>query len=244
IANITTKVGFNPVRINHLGDWGTQFGKLIVGYKKWGSEEAVRENPIQELLKYYVQFHEEAENDESLEDEGRLWFKKLEDGDPEAYALWKWFKDESLKEFQRIYDILGIEFDSYNGEAFYSDKMPAVIDELDEKGLLKVDRGATIVDLEAYNLNPALIKKSDGATLYITRDLATALYRKETYNFDQSLYVVGNEQSNHFKQLKAVLELMGYDWAADINHIPFGLITQDGKKLSTRKGNVVLLEDV
>lgn len=244
IANITTKVGFNPVRINHLGDWGTQFGKLIVGYKKWGSEEAVRENPIQELLKYYVQFHEEAENDESLEDEGRLWFKKLEDGDPEAYALWKWFKDESLKEFQRIYDILGIEFDSYNGEAFYSDKMPAVIDELDDKGLLKVDRGATIVDLEAYNLNPALIKKSDGATLYITRDLATALYRKDNYNFDQSLYVVGNEQSNHFKQLKAVLELMGYDWAADINHIPFGLITQDGKKLSTRKGNVVLLEDV
>ncbi|MGH2119836.1 arginine--tRNA ligase, partial [Aerococcus sp. L_32] len=244
IANITKKVGFNPVRINHLGDWGTQFGKLIVGYKKWGSEEAVRENPIQELLKYYVQFHEEAENDESLEDEGRLWFKKLEDGDPEAYALWKWFKDESLKEFQRIYDILGIEFDSYNGEAFYSDKMPAVIDELNDKGLLKVDRGATIVDLEAYNLNPALIKKSDGATLYITRDLATALYRKDTYNFDQSLYVVGNEQSNHFKQLKAVLELMGYDWAADINHIPFGLITQDGKKLSTRKGNVVLLEDV
>ncbi|SUU18055.1 Arginine--tRNA ligase [Aerococcus viridans] len=175
-------------------------------------------------MKYYVQFHEEAENDESLEDEGRLWFKKLEDGDPEAYALWKWFKDESLKEFQRIYDILGIEFDSYNGEAFYSDKMPAVIDELDDKGLLKVDRGATIVDLEAYNLNPALIKKSDGATLYITRDLATAIYRKNTYNFDQSLYVVGNEQSNHFKQLKAVLELMGYDWAADINHIPFGLI--------------------
>ena len=244
IANLTEKVGFKPVRINHLGDWGTQFGKLIVGYKKWGSEEAVRENPIEELLKYYVQFHEEAEKDEELEVEGRLWFKKLEDGDPEAYELWKWFKDESLKEFQRIYDILGIEFDSYNGEAFYSDKMPAVIDELEDKGLLKVDRGATIVDLEAYNLNPALIKKSDGATLYITRDLATALYRKDTYDFDQALYVVGNEQSNHFKQLKAVLELMGYDWASDINHIPFGLITQDGKKLSTRKGNVVLLEDV
>lgn len=244
IANIVRKVGFNPIRINHLGDWGTQFGKLIVGYKKWGSEEAVRENPISELLKYYVKFHEAAEEDETLDDEGRLWFKKLEDGDPEAYELWKWFKDESLKEFQRIYDMLGVEFDSYNGEAFYSDKMPAVIDELDEKGLLKVDRGATIVDLEAYNLNPALIKKSDGATLYITRDLATALYRKENYHFAQSLYVVGNEQSNHFNQLKAVLELMGYDWSADINHIPFGLITQNGKKLSTRKGNVILLEDV
>jgi len=244
IANIVTKVGFNPIRINHLGDWGTQFGKLIVGYKKWGSEEAVRANPIAELLKYYVKFHEEAEKDASLEDEGRLWFKKLEDGDQEAYELWDWFKNESLKEFQRIYDMLGVQFDSYNGEAFYSDKMPVVIDELEAQGLLKIDQGATIVDLEAYNLNPALIKKSDGASLYITRDLATAIYRKDTYDFSQSLYVVGNEQSNHFKQLKAVLELMGYDWAKDINHIPFGLITQDGKKLSTRKGNVVLLEEV
>ena len=244
LAHIVEKMGYQPIKINHLGDWGTQFGKLITAYKLWGTEEAVRENPIQELLKLYVQFHEEAEEKPELEDDGREWFKKLEDGDEEATELWKWFKEESLKEFNRIYDKLEITFDSFNGEAFYNDKMQEVVDLLEEKNILTVDNGATIVDLEKYNLNPALIKKSDGATLYITRDLAAAIYRKRTYDFALSLYAVGNEQSNHFKQLKAVLTEMGYDWADDMHHVPFGLITKDGKKLSTRKGKIVLLEEV
>ena len=244
LANIVQKMDYKPIKINHLGDWGTQFGKLIVAYKKWGTEEAVRANPIQELLRLYVEFHEQAETNHELEDEARHWFKRLEDGDEEATRLWEWFKNESLKEFQRVYDRLHIEFDSYHGEAFYNDKMDEVVDLLKEKELLTTDHGAQIVDLEKYDLNPALIKKSDGATLYMTRDLAAALYRKKTYDFALSLYVVGNEQSNHFKQLKAVLTEMGYDWAQDIQHIPFGLITQGGKKLSTRKGKVVLLEEV
>lgn len=244
LAEIVHKMGYQPIKINHLGDWGTQFGKLIVAYKKWGSEELVKENPIKELLRLYVEFHEQAEENSELEDEARAWFKRLEDGDEEATQLWKWFKNESLKEFQRVYDRLGITFDSYHGEAFYNDKMDEVVSLLNEKELLKTNLGAQIVDLDAYNLNPALIKKSDGATLYMTRDLAAALYRKKTYDFAMSLYVVGNEQSNHFKQLKAVLEEMGYDWANDIYHVPFGLITQGGKKLSTRKGKVVLLEEV
>lgn len=244
LSNILTKVGYSPVRINHLGDWGTQFGKLITAYKKWGSEEDVRAEPIKELLRLYVLFHEEAEKDDTLEDEGRAWFRKLEQGNEEAVALWKWFREESLKEFEKVYQRLNIAFDSYNGEAFYNDKMDRVVDLLDEKELLTVDQGAHIVNLDKYDLNPALIKKSDGATLYMTRDLAAALFRKETYDFAQSLYVVGQEQSNHFKQLKAVLKELGFDWADNIHHIPFGLITKDGKKLSTRKGKVVLLEDV
>lgn len=244
LALIMEKIGYQPIKINYIGDWGTQFGKLIVAYKLWGSEEAVKADPIKELLRLYVDFHEKAKEDPALEDEGRLWFKKLEDGDEEALALWEWFRRESLGEFQRIYDLLGISFDSYNGESFYNDKMDRVVTLLEEKGLLVEDQGAQIVDLSAYDLNPALIKKSDGATLYITRDLASALYRKETYEFAQSLYVVGNEQSIHFKQLKAVLKEMGYDWSEDIHHVPFGLITKDGKKLSTRKGKIVLLEEV
>lgn len=244
IANIMEKVGYEPIRINHLGDWGTQFGKLMVAYHKWGSEEAVKSAPIQELLRLYVMFHEEAEKDPALDDEGRTWFKKLEDGDAEAQKLWSWFREESLKEFQDVYDLLGISFDSLNGEAFYNDKMQPVIDILEEKELLTVSQGAEIVDLEKYDLNPALIRKSDGATLYMTRDLAAALYRKDTYDFAQALYVVGNEQSGHFKQMKAVLTEMGYDWAEDIHHVPFGLITKDGKKLSTRKGKIVLLVEV
>lgn len=244
IAKILTKVGYTPIKINHLGDWGTQFGKLIVAYKKWGSEEAVKADPIKNLLEYYVRFHEEAETQPELDDEARAWFKKLEDGDEEAHKLWSWFRDESLKEFKRIYDILGVEFDSFNGEAFYNDKMDAVTDELSAKNLLEVSRGAEIVDLTKYNLNPALIRKSDGATLYMTRDLAAALYRHDHYDFAQSLYVVGMEQTEHFKQLKAVLLEMGHEWANDIHHVPFGLITANGKKLSTRKGNVILLEKV
>ncbi|GMG61267.1 arginine--tRNA ligase [Tetragenococcus halophilus] len=244
IAFILQKVGYQPIKINHLGDWGTQFGKLIVAYKKWGTEEEVRNNPIGELLRLYVEFHEKAEEDPSLEEDGRAAFRQLENNEQEAVSLWRWFRSESLKEFDKIYDMLGITFDSYKGEAFYEDKMDEIVELLEEKHLLKEDQGAEIVDLSAYDLNPALIKKQDGGTLYITRDMAAALYRKRTYDFAKSLYVVGNEQSYHFKQLKATLKEMGYDWSDDMVHIPFGLITKDGKKLSTRKGQIVLLEDV
>lgn len=244
IANLEKKVGYEPIRINHLGDWGTQFGKLIEAYKLWGSEELVKADPIAELIKLYVRFHEEAELDPTLDDKGRAWFKKLEDGDAEAVRLWEWFRSESLKEFNRVYDLLGVTFDSYNGEAFYNDKMDVVVDMLEDANLLKVDNGATIVDLEKYDLPPALIKKSDGATLYMTRDLAAANYRKNTYDFAKCIYVVGMEQSNHFKQLKAVLKELNLPWAENIVHIPFGLITLNGKKLSTRKGKIILLEGV
>ena len=244
IGFIMEKIGYQPIRINHLGDWGTQFGKLIVAYKKWGTEEAVKAEPINELLRLYVQFHEVAETEPELNEEARAWFKRLEEGDEEAIQLWQWFRDESMKEFNKIYDLLEVRFDSLNGEAFYNEKMDEIVKLLEEKHLLNEDKGAEIVDLSAYDLNPALIKKSDGATLYITRDLAAALYRKRTYDFKQSLYVVGNEQSYHFKQLKAVLKEMGFDWSDDMHHIPFGLITQGGKKLSTRKGKIVLLEEV
>lgn len=244
IALLMEKSGYQPVKINHLGDWGTQFGKLMRAYELWGSEEEVKNDPINALLGYYVRFHKEDVENPELDDEAREWFRRLEAGDEEATRLWKWFREESLKAFTTVYDRLGIEFDSYNGEAFYNDKMDEVVEILEEKGLLKESQGAQIVDLSEYDLNPALIKKTDGATLYITRDLAAAIYRKRTYDFAQSLYVVGNEQSNHFKQLKAVLKEMGYDWSDDIHHIPFGLITQGGKKLSTRSGRVILLEKV
>lgn len=230
LANIYQKIGYNPIRINHLGDWGKQFGMLITAYKLWGDEEAVRQHPIDELLKLYVRINAEAEEKPELDDEARDWFLKLERGDEEALALWKWFREESLVEFKRIYDKLGVNFDSTNGEAFYNDKMDEVVELLENKGLLKESQGATIVDLEKYDLNPALIKKSDGATLYITRDLAAAIYRKRTYDFAKSLYVVGGEQTGHFKQLKAVLTEMGFDWAKDIEHVSFGLVTRDGKK--------------
>ena len=244
ISEIFEKMGYNPIKINYIGDWGTQFGKLIVAYKKWGNKDAVKANPIHELLELYVHFHEVAETDPELEEQGREWFKKLEDGDEEAVELWKWFREESLKEFQRIYDMLGISFDSYNGESFYNDKMDRVVKMLEDQDLLVADKGADIVNLDKYDLNPALIRKSDGATLYLTRDLASAFYRIENYDFVQALYVVGNEQSIHFKQLKAVLKEMGHDWSDNIHHVPFGLITQGGQKLSTRKGKVILLEEV
>lgn len=242
LANIYQKIGYTPVRINHLGDWGKQFGMLIVAYKKYGNEEAVRENPIDELLKLYVRINEEAETNPEIDEQARAWFRKLEDGDEEALSLWKWFRDESLEEFNRLYNKMDVDFDSYNGEAFYNDKMDAVVQILEDKGLLEESQGATIVNLDDEGLNPALIKKSDGATLYITRDIAAAKYRKDNYDFAKSLYVVGGEQSGHFKQLKAVLKKMGYDWADDIEHVSFGLVTRDGKKLSTRKGNIIRLE--
>ena len=244
IALITEKCGYNPIRINHLGDWGTQFGKLITAYKLWGDAEKVKQNPIKELLALYIKFHDVAESDPSLEDQGRSWFKRLEDGDAEALSLWQWFRDESLKEFSRIYELMNVQFDSYNGEAFYNDKMDRIVKLLEEKQLLVESDQAMVVELTEEQLPPCLIKKSDGATLYATRDLAAAHYRKENYNFVQSLYVVGHEQSLHFKQLIAVLGKMGYEWAEKMAHVPFGMMLKDGKKMSTRKGKVVLLEEV
>ena len=242
LSNIFRKMGYNTIKINHLGDWGKQFGLLMVAYKKWGSKEAVEANPIDELLKLYVRINAEIENDPALDEEGRLWFKKLEDGDPEATELWQWFRDESLVEFNRIYKLLGVEFDSLNGEAFYNDKMDEAVQILEDKGLLKESKGASIVELDDVNLPPAMIKKSDGATLYITRDIATAIYRARTYNFVKNIYVVGQEQSNHFRQLKAVLKKMGFEWSDDMIHVDFGLVTKNRQKLSTRKGNIILLE--
>ena len=242
LSNIFRKMGYNTIKINHLGDWGKQFGLLMVAYKKWGSKEAVEANPIDELLKLYVRINAEIENDPELDEEGRKWFKKLEDGDPEATELWQWFRDESLVEFNRIYKLLGVEFDSLNGEAFYNDKMDEAVQILEEKGLLKESKGASIVELDDVNLPPAMIKKSDGATLYITRDIATAIYRARTYNFVKNIYAVGQEQSNHFRQLKAVLKKMGFDWSDDMVHVDFGLVTKNRQKLSTRKGNIILLE--
>ena len=242
LSNIFRKMGYNTIKINHLGDWGKQFGLLMVAYKKWGNKEAVEANPIDELLQLYVRINVEIENDPALDEEGRLWFKKLEDGDPEATELWQWFRDESLVEFNRIYELLGVEFDSLNGEAFYNDKMDEAVKILEDKGLLKESKGASIVDLDDVNLPPAMIKKSDGATLYITRDIATAMYRARTYNFVKNVYVVGQEQSNHFRQLKAVLKKMGFDWSDDMIHVDFGLVTKNRQKLSTRKGNIILLE--
>lgn len=244
LSLILKKINYHTININHLGDWGTQFGKLIVAYQKWGDEAKVKADPVNELVKLYVEFHERAEEDPSLDDEGRAAFKRLEEHDPEMIQLWTWFKDESLKEFDKVYKMLNVHFDHYTGESFYNDKMDEIVDLLEEKGLSEIDQGSLIVRLDEYDLPPALIKKSDGATLYITRDLATAYYRHRTYHFDQSLYVVGNEQSNHFNQLKAVLEKMGNDWAQSMHHIPFGLITVGGKKLSTRKGKIILLEEV
>ena len=242
IAKIYEKLGYQPIKINHLGDWGKQFGLLITAYKKYGDEATITANPIDELLKLYVKINAEAKEDPEVDEEGRQWFLKMEQGDEEALRIWKWFSDVSLIEFNRIYGKLGVSFDHFMGESFYSDKMDAIVEDLESKNFLHESKGALIVDLEKYNLNPALIKKTDGATLYITRDLATAAYRKKTFNFVKSLYVVGGEQTNHFKQLKAVLKEAGYDWSDDMVHVPFGMVTQGGKKFSTRKGHVVKLE--
>ncbi len=244
IVNIAEKNGYQAIRINHLGDWGTQFGKLIVAYRKWGDKEAVEQHPISELMKLYLRFHEEATHDPSLEEAGREAFKRLEEGDADNLHLWEWFREESLHEFARIYDLLGVKFDSFAGEAFYNDKMDAVVELLEEKGLLVESDGAKVVTLDEADLPPCLIQKSDGATLYATRDLAAAMYRKQEYDFAKSLYVVGSEQSLHFTQLKLVLAKAGFDWANDMEHIPFGMMLRDGKKMSTRKGHVVLLEEV
>lgn len=242
IKNLYLNTGAKVYGINHLGDWGTQFGKMIVAYNMWGNEEEINKDPINELQKLYVRFHEEEKTNEELEQKGRDAFKRLEQGDEEYTKLWRWFKDESLKEFMKMYDILNVSFDSYNGESFYNDKMEEIVNILDEKNLLKLDDGATIVNLDQFNLPPALIKRKDGATLYMTRDLAALKYRLDTYNFTKALYVVGNEQQLHFNQLNQVSKLMGNEF--DIEHVGFGLVMVDGKKMSTRKGKFKRLEDV
>ncbi|MGL4990198.1 MAG: arginine--tRNA ligase [Sarcina sp.] len=236
--------GYNPIRINHLGDWGTQFGKLISAYKRWGNEEALEKDPISELLRIYVKFYYEAKENPELDDEGRMYFKRLEDGCEEELALWNRFKDLSLKEFNKIYDILGVDFDSWAGESFYNDKMDDVVKFLEERKILEESNGAKVVMLEEYNMPPCLVVKSDGASIYATRDLAAARYRKEHYNFDKCIYVVGKDQILHFNQVFKTLELAGEDWAKDCVHIPFGVVKFADKKLSTRKGDVVLLEDL
>ena len=243
LYNISKKCGFDVTSINYLGDYGTQFGKLIYAYKMWGNEENTKVSIIDELKRVYVKFQEEAEKDPSLDDEGRKWFKKLEENDEEALKYWKWFKDESIKEFNETYKLLKIDkFDSYEGESYYKDKMSSVIDELEKKNLLQISEGATIVDLG--DITPALIKRSDGASLYITRDIAALIDRKKKYNFDEILYVVGNEQSLHFEQVKRIIDKMGYDWSDKVSHIGFGMLLQDGKKMSTRHGKSVVLKDV
>lgn len=244
LYNIYNFLGFHCIGINHLGDWGTQFGKLIAAYKRWGNREDVEKRSIQALLELYVRFHEEAKQDPALDDEGRAWFKKIEDGDEEALSIFGWFKELTLKEVSKVYDLLGIHFDSYAGESFYNDKMQPVIDELREKNLLEESDGAQIVRLDDYDLPPCLILRSDGATLYATRDLAAAFYRKKTYDFYKNLYVVAYQQNLHFRQLFQVLELMGADFAKDCVHVAFGMVSLADGTISTREGRVVFLEDV
>ncbi|GLC28803.1 arginine--tRNA ligase [Clostridium omnivorum] len=237
--------GYNCIGINHLGDWGTQFGKLIYAYKQgWADEEKLAKDPINELLRIYVKFHEEAEKNPALDDEARHHFKNLEEGKEEETALWNKFKDMSLKEFNKVYEMLGVKFDSYAGESFYSDKMESVIEEIDEKGLLVESQGAKVVMLDEYNMPPTIIKKADGASIYATRDLAAAFYRKKTYDFYKNIYVVGIDQSLHFKQVFTTIGLMGHEWSKDCVHVPFGLVRFADKKLSTRKGDVIFLEDL
>ncbi len=245
LYRIFNYLGYNAVGINHLGDWGTQFGKMIVAYLNWGDDLDIEKRGVRALLDLYVRFHSEAEKDESLEAEGRAWFKKIEDGDSRALEIFNKFKDITLKEVKRVYDRLGVKFDSYAGESFYNDKMQPVIDELKAKNLLTESEGAMVVDLEKYGMPPCLILKSDGATLYATRDLAAAVYRKQHYDFYKNLYVVAYQQNLHFKQVFKVLELMGKTWASDCVHVPFGMVSLEGQgALSTRKGNVVFLDDV
>lgn len=244
LYKIYKALGYKVVGINHLGDWGTQFGKLIVAYKLWGNKEAVEKDDIKELSRIYVKFHEEAEENPNLNDDAREWLVKMQKGDEEALSLWKWFCEISMKEFNRIYDRLGITFDSYAGESFYNDKMEAVVDEIKEKNLLTESQGAQIVNLDEYNMPPCLILRSDGGTLYPTRDISAAIYRKNTYNFDKCIYVTALDQNLHFAQWFKVIELMGYEWAKDLIHTPFGLVSLGDGKLSTRKGHVVLMEDI
>lgn len=244
LYKIYDAIGYDVIRINHLGDYGTQFGKMIVAYRLWGNREDVEKEPIKTLLSYYTKFHVEVETHPELDDEARKVFVKLEAGEKEEVELWQWFREMSLKEFNRVYDMLDIKFDSYNGESFYSDKMPRIVNELKEKGLLEESQGAQVVDLSEYGMPPALVTKSDGSSLYLTRDIAAAVYRKETYNFVKNIYVVASQQNLHFQQWFKVVELLGYEWAKDCVHVPFGMVSLEDGTMSTRHGRVVFLEDV
>lgn len=244
LYRIFEALGYNCVGVNHLGDWGTQFGKLIVAYKNYSSKEEVEEKGISELLRIYVLFHEEAEKNPELEQEARDYFTKMEQGDEKSLALWSWFKEISLNEFERVYEMLGVTFDSYNGEAFYNDKMAAIIQELEAKGLIEVSEGAKLVRLDEENMAPCLITKKDGSSLYATRDITAAEYRKKTYDFKKCIYVTALQQNLHFAQWFKVIEKMEYDWAKDLVHVPFGMVSMESGSLSTRKGNVLFLEDI
>lgn len=245
LYKIYTKLGYKVERINHLGDWGTQFGKLIVAYKAWGNKKAVEDDGVAELMRLYVKFHEEADKNDSLNDEARAWFTKMEQGDNDALEIWKWFVDISLKEYKGTYELLGMEFDHYLGESFYRDKTEDVVNRLQDADLLMESEGAKIVDLEEYDMPPCLIMKKDGSSIYATRDLAAIFYRKATWNFDKCLYVTGQEQKLHFAQVFKVVELLGNDWAKDsLIHIPYGLVSLEGAKLSTRSGNIIYAEDI
>lgn len=245
LYKIYSKLGYKVIRINHLGDWGTQFGKLIVAYKNWGSKDAVEKDGVAELMRLYVKFHEEADKEPALVDEARSWFNKMEHGDEEALSIWQWFKDISLVEYKRTYDLLGMDFDYYLGESFYRDKCQDVVDKLTEANLLKESEGAMIVDLSEYDMAPCIVTKKDGSSIYATRDLAAIFYRKNTYHFTKCLYVTGQEQKLHFSQVFKVVELLGNEWAKDsLVHIPYGLVSLEGAKLSTRSGNIIYAEDI
>lgn len=244
LYKIYEKLGFHVVRINHLGDWGTQFGKLIVAYRLWSSEELVQANGIDELLRIYIRFGAEAEHNEQLLAEAREWFVRMEQNDPEAIAVWEWFKQISMAEFERVYKLLGITFDACVGESFYRDKVPALVEELKKKNLLVESQGAQVIDLEAYQMPPCLITKSDGGSIYHSRDIAAVLYRKEKYDFAKCIYVTGLEQSLHFRQVFQAVKVMGYDWADKLIHVPYGLVSLDGEKLSTRNENIIYAEDI
>lgn len=244
LYKIYEHLGYKCVGINHLGDWGTQFGKMIAAYKRWGDRETVMKGGVDEMVKLYVRFNNEAKENPALDDEGRAWFKAIEDGNPEALEIFNWFKQVTLKDAERVYDMLGVRFDSYNGESFYADKVQPIIDELRQKGLLVEDQGAQIVRLDDYGMPPAIILRSDGATLYMTRDLAAAKYRHDTYHFDKNLYVVAYQQDLQFRQLFKVMELLGWDWAKGCEHVNFGMVSYEGQTLSTREGRIVYLEDL
>ncbi|MCM1541100.1 MAG: arginine--tRNA ligase [Blautia sp.] len=244
LYKIFTKLGYSVVRINYLGDWGTQFGKLITAYQKWSSRETVEERGIDELLELYVKLNAEAEKSPELIEEARAWFIRMEQNDEEALAIWNWFREISMQEFERVYKMLDISFDTCVGESFYREKVPALIEELRRKNLLEESQGALVVNLDAYNMPPCLITKSDGGSIYHSRDIAAVLDRKKTYGFEKCLYVTGAEQALHFKQVFQTVELMGYSWADELIHVPFGLVSLDGEKLSSRKGNVIYAEDI
>jgi len=245
LYKIYSKLGYKVERINHLGDWGTQFGKLIVAYKAWSSKEAIEKDGIAELMRIYVKFHDEAANNDALNDEARAWFTKMEQGDEDALSIWQWFVDISLKEYKQTYELLGMEFDHYLGESFYRDKTKDVVKRLQDANLLEESEGAQIVNLEEYNMAPCLIMKKDGSSIYATRDLAAIFYRKETWNFEKCLYVTGQEQKLHFAQVFKVVDLLGNEWANEsLVHIPYGLVSLEGAKLSTRSGNIIYAEDI